>query len=310
MKRENSYSTNMTARGLSALAASLMLTAVLGACGGGGNSASTGAGTQPQDETPGPLNPDGKTVTGLYTFDSDRNDTENGPKHVSFKMFILDTGRVYAISSDETNGAAKNFYFGNGDEEPLMVDGQVVPGSYKFNSSGIRDLPLASTGTQPLLQLVSLNSSVHFQNLINGNLVRDGVNQSFSASYDQAFNSITASLGNIALGNTHRYTGIVAVGDVNVPGDIGILGIRVQADGNLIIENGCTAQSGKVTPHAASNIYEVKFSYKTGSGCDGDVFTGHAIVEKDANGDPVITLMAANSGFKRVLSFIGVKQAI
>jgi hypothetical protein len=309
MKQANHYSTNFMMRRLSGVAAAWMLAAVLGACGGGGDSPSTGARTQPPGETLAPSNPDGKTVTGLYTFDADRNDTENGPKHVSFKMFILDTGRVYAISSDETNGAAKNFYFGNGIEEPLKVDGQVVPGSYRFNSTGIRDFSMASTGTQPLLQLVSLTSTVASQNLINGNLVRDTINQSFSASYDQAFNSVRASLENIALGNTHRYTGIVAVGDINVPGDIGILGIRVEADGNLIIENGCTAQSGKLTPHAGSNFYDVKFSYKTG-GCNGDVFTGHAIVEKAADGNPYITLMAANAGFERVLSFIGVKQAI
>jgi hypothetical protein len=308
MKLEDSKT--MRVRRHMGVTAAWMLAAVLGACGGGGESGSTGAVTQPQNEAPGPSNPDGKTVTGLYTFDADRNDTENGPKHVSFKMFILDTGRVYAISSDEINGAAKNFYFGNGIEEPLNVDGQVVPGNYRFNSTGIRDFPIASTGTQPLLKLVLLTSTVAFKNLINGNLVRDGINQSFSASYDQTFNSVTASLQNIALGNTHRYTGIVAVGDINAPGDIGILGIRIEVDGNLIIENGCTAQSGKLTPHAGSNIYDVKFSYKTGGSCDGAVFSGHAIVEKDANGEPVITLMAASERFERVLSFIGVKQAI
>jgi predicted heme/steroid binding protein len=258
----------------------------------------------------------------LYTFDPDLGTDEhgqpvNGPLPITFKIFILDNGRVYAISRDDA-GAERNFYLGNGIER--HETGQ----TYAFSSSGIRDLPMPATGAVPTVETVSLESTVELENFIHdGNLKRAGVELRFLASYDQEFNKVLPSVANVALPDTHKYSGDVVVGETTGAGDIKGLGMRVVDKGNgtadLFPLNACNGQSGSLKPHAKGNFYDVSFSLKYGVNCaKGKLFSGHAIVEMvdvitqgeggapdTRTPTPSLTIMAADEGFTTVMGFVG-----
>jgi predicted heme/steroid binding protein len=301
------------------LGAAWVFAAILSACGGGGGGGSSTGVEAPV--LPGPTNPNGETVTGLYTFDPDLGTDENGPVNgplpVTFKIFILSNGRVYAISRDDV-GRERNFYLGNGIEKHL--EGQ----TYSFSSSGIRDLPLPVTGAVPTVETVSLESTVELQNFVHkGFLRRSGLEVPFLAPYDQAFNTIIPNVANVALPDTHKYSGDVVVGETSGPGDIKGLGLRVVDKGNgtadLFPLNACNGQSGSLKPHAKGNFYDVSFSLKYGVNCaKGKLFSGHALVElvdvitKGDAGAPDIhtptrslTVMAADKELTTVMGFVG-----
>jgi hypothetical protein len=298
-----------------------ILASLLTACGGGGGGGDpTGVETQAPPELPAPISPGGGetqppppgqttlkggTVIGLYTWDADRNSTQNGPQPVTIKMFILDNGRFYAISLTDKQ-LVKNFYFGNG------VETRTKPGIYSFNSNAILKLPMPDTGAVPPVETAALSSFVAVQNQIYDG-VMDGMERLFRVAYEQEFNSVVPSLANVVLPPTHRYSGNVVVGDIGGQGDIKGLGIVVENKSvgmNLIIQNGCDGQSGSLQPRAKGNFYDVSFSLKYGVKCgSNDVFTGHAIVEKNDKGDPAITIMAVNHESTKVLNYSGFMTA-
>jgi hypothetical protein len=296
--------------------ATWILASLLTACGGGGGDGSAGVNTQAPPESPAPTTPDGggtqpppptqstskgETVTGFYTWDADRNSTQNGAQPVTIKMFILDNGRFYAISLTDKQ-LVRNFYFGNG------VEAQTKPGIYSFKSNAILKLPMPDTGAVPPVETATLSSFVAIQNQIYDG-VMDGMEPLFRVAYEQEFNSVVPSLANVVLPPAHRYSGNVVVGDIGGQGDIKGLGIVVENKSvgmNLIIQNGCDGQSGSLRPRAKGNFYDVSFSLNYGVKCgSNDVFTGHAIVEKNDKGDPAITIMAVNDESTKVLNYSG-----
>jgi hypothetical protein len=290
-----------------------MVMAMLAACGAG--SVETYRAAEVELSMPGPANPNGEAVAGLYTFGAAGEEGGRDPFPASFKIFILDSGRVYAIAWDSA-GVVKNIYIGNGAQEkvPVVADplanGPSAAERYSFDSTGIRDFRVPLTGRPAPIQTVSLTSLVRPGDIIyNGILKRDGANVAFRAAYDRAFNSLLPAIAKIATGSTYRYAGLFALGDIAATGDRGSLGVRVEDVGDgtakLIIENGCAGTSGTLKPSAKGNFYDVSFSYQAGA-CGGEPFTGHAIVENDKAGAQHITIMAANAKFTQVLGFVGV----
>jgi hypothetical protein len=292
-----------------------MVTAMLSACGAG--SVETYRAAEVELLMPGPAHPNGETVAGLYTFRAGGDGPGNELSPVTFKLFILDTGRVYAIARDSA-GVEKNIYIGNGAQarvpvvsDPLANEPPITE-RYSFDSSGIRDLTMPRTGRPPQLQTVSLTSLVRPKEIIyNGILKRDATSVAFRASFDQEFGSVLPSIAKIATGSQFRYAGFFAAGNIAATGDRGPLAIRVEDVGNgtahLFLENGCMGPSGTIKLHEQANFYDVSFSYQA-SACGGETFTGHAMVENGNGNDQRITIMAASAKFAQVWSFTGGRE--
>jgi hypothetical protein len=267
---------------------------LLTACGGGGGG---GGGSPSAAATPAqqPQQPKAEFAHGLY------KGTSNDGR--SLTVLVVNSGRVYAIAAGNVGPShATNLYFGNGIDAPTTT-----AGTYAFNSSGVRDFPVPNTGLPLKVETVALGSAVIQANSIEGKLTRPGVDIDFTAIYDTNFNGVTPKLSTIA--GVYQGNSIWGSTDANEQGDSAITTLSVSAvDGMITAGPNDCPHTGQINPHPVGNVYAITLNYYIDIRCRrGDTFVGHAILELSGT-DVVLTVMAANNGFTKVVSFFALKQ--
>ena len=286
------------------LASACALALVLTACGGGGGG---GGSNNPPPNNPPPNNPppdnpppdnpppDDSTpppgdptaaLSGFYRASSGSQ---------SFDGVIVDTGHFYLLARDT---GTLTLYYGRG----------VGDASGSFISPGIRRFPLQPIAVPVVTTLAStVTLSQGTKTSISGALTPQTGGTAplnFSGIYDAAYET-AATLAAVQ----GTFTGTSAQANIDAPNGARVrsLTLTVKPDGSLEgISPGCAQpHTGKMTPRAKGNVYNVTLNFRYGTPCtSGVALTGHGVLDADGS----LKVFVANNDFSRELFWLAAKR--